>query len=99
MIISLRTADGWAKFKHNQSKTNCDWDRAKLWLSPAGKPYCDKVHEITVNANPSGDDCPRCGMPNVIYWCKDCEIINESNQCESCEATLRVDRQYHKGCS
>lgn len=99
MKISLRTKERWAVFKHNQSKTNCDWEGAKLYVAPTGGLYCDKMHETISNASETGDDCPRCGLSNVMYWCNACENSEEDDACTLCGKTILVDKIYHNECT
>ena len=44
MKISKRTQTGWSYDHDNESKTNCDDCKAKLYEAPHGGTYCDTVH-------------------------------------------------------
>lgn len=42
--------------------------------------------------------CQRCGLPQTMYWCNDCEESFEKNRCDVCGSTLPIDEDYHLNC-
>lgn len=65
------------------------------------KEHKDGIGEIITNAQPTGDDCNKCGNPNVMYWCDRCEHNQEGGDyCVHCKQEhLPVDTGYHDGCN
>ncbi len=58
-----------------------------------------------LNAMPTGDDCLKCGNPNKMYWCENCESNQEKGgECVNCRDVDNIDCQviedknYHKEC-
>lgn len=42
--------------------------------------------------------CEKCGNPEVMFWCGECEKNGEDEFCECGERTI-VDKNYHLDCN
>jgi len=43
-------------------------------------------------------ECPYCGNPEKMYWCKKCESNCESEKCIDCGSKTKLDEGYHRHC-
>lgn len=44
--------------------------------------------------------CKKCGNPQEMYWCNECEANHEEeNGCPACGRRCEVDKRYHYNCS
>jgi uncharacterized protein YlaI len=45
-------------------------------------------------------DCPKCGNPLKMYWCKDCGEVDERKvKCVKHGKLMVVDKDYHLECN
>lgn len=57
------------------------------------------MNKEILNAQPSGDDCPKCGNPNTMYFCFFCGSNQEKKgKCDSCGNRVGLDKDYHLNC-
>jgi len=52
-----------------------------------------------VEDNNDGNDCEKCGNPEIMYWCNECEANTEEIDCPACGLVLQVDKKYHLNCN
>lgn len=45
------------------------------------------------------NNCKKCGNPNIMYWCSDCDSSEEYITCSICEKDTEVDENYHDNCN
>ena len=43
-------------------------------------------------------NCKKCGNPQKLYWCAECENSEESDTCSQCGKTILEDKNYHDDC-
>ncbi len=43
--------------------------------------------------------CMKCGNPNNMYWCIECEINTECSECEGCGNSTLRETDYHLNCN
>ncbi len=43
--------------------------------------------------------CWKCGNPQKIYWCKECEENSETDKCDNCGGVATIDNEYHDNCN
>jgi hypothetical protein len=43
-------------------------------------------------------NCKKCGNPEIMYWCAECESNSEHECCDNCEERAILDEEYHKDC-
>ena len=58
------------------------------------------------NANSAKDSCPKCGNPNKMYFCNECETNQEyKGECRMCghangvSYVVVLDEEYHEECN
>ena len=44
-------------------------------------------------------NCEKCGNPQKMYWCSECESSDESVRCGGCGKIIQLDKDYHKNCN
>jgi hypothetical protein len=46
------------------------------------------------------NNCEKCGNPQKMYWCEDCEISGENeDKCDECNNPMELDIHYHDNCN
>lgn len=43
--------------------------------------------------------CNKCGNPEKMYYCNECESSCEEKECEQCGIPTKVDAKYHDNCN
>jgi len=59
---------------------------------------CGWNMEKYTNADGNIKSCPKCGNPNEMYWCSECENNGEERTCITCGAIAVSDPDYHNAC-
>lgn len=44
-------------------------------------------------------ECWKCGNPEKMYWCKNCEENCETYKCDNCGGFTMIDKEYHENCN
>jgi len=60
----------------------------------------DKGEDIDIHLFVGYEEgCEKCGNPEIMYWCNECEANTEEKDCPACGKVLEVDKKYHNDCS